>query len=139
MAFDLNYFDCFYTRGNKGRPKSIYVNDGISTLNALFFNAQLDTLTSMVEQKINVNTFNSNHMIYDLCGGYHATYELCKYKMWIIMMNLGITIIVLINATLVGVILIIMVGIIEDIIIIFHVLMIFDLNVPNMNINHLGN
>ena len=41
-------------------------------------NAKLNHLNSMmhvIEQNKNVNAFNSNHIICDLCGGYHATYE----------------------------------------------------------------
>ena len=36
---------------------------------------QLDTVTNMVEQKQNVNTFNFNYVICDLFEGYHAIYE----------------------------------------------------------------
>ena len=35
---------------------------------------QIDTIMHEIEQKRNVNTFNSYHMICDLCGGYHATH-----------------------------------------------------------------
>ena len=64
------YFQCVYNRDNQERSVCMYENDGFSILNA-----QLDMMTSMLEQKRNDNAFNSNHVICDLCGGYHATYE----------------------------------------------------------------
>ena len=35
---------------------------------------QLDTILHILEWKRNVNTFNYNHVICDLCRGYHATH-----------------------------------------------------------------
>ena len=69
---DLDCFQCFYNRGDQEKSACLYKNDGISALNA-----QIDMLTSMLEQKRNDNAFNSNYMICDLCGDYHATHT-CK-------------------------------------------------------------
>ena len=42
-------------------------------LDYIMLKVQLDTIM----QKRNVNAFNSNHIIYDLCRGYHVTY-ICR-------------------------------------------------------------
>ena len=48
----------------------MYENGGVSALNA-----ELDMLTSMLEQKRNDNAFNYNYWICDLCGGCHTIYK----------------------------------------------------------------
>ena len=120
-------FQCFYNRGNQGRPAGMYENDGISALNA-----QLDMLTYILEQKRNVNAFKSNHVICDLRGVYHATYECMQAPND----EFGHTILILINATLVRVILMNMVGIIIVHIVNFQIHMIINTNVSNMNPSH---
>ena len=47
--------------------------DDIDVLNAKL--DHLDNMIHVIQQNKNAYAFNSNHMICDLCGGYHATYE----------------------------------------------------------------
>ena len=63
-------------RCNQDVPEYTSSKDGLRRLKAkldvITLKVQLDTIMHDIEQKRNVNVFNSNHMICDLCGGYHA-------------------------------------------------------------------
>ena len=66
-------------RGNQEITEGISFENGLKSIKAkldvITLKIQLDTITNMLEQKRNDNAFNSYHVIYDLCRGYHTTYE----------------------------------------------------------------
>ena len=71
-----------YTFQNYNYGGNQCMSDGMSFENSLTnlkakcdfiaLKVQLDDTTNMFEQKRNANVFNSNHIICDLCGGYHT-------------------------------------------------------------------
>ena len=113
-AMDGYYVQSSLNKGNQEITEGMSFEDGLRRLKAkldvITVKVQLDTIMYEIEQKRNINAFNSNHMICNLCGGHHATQHVCKHKMWIIMMNLGITILILINMMLIWAILMLMVS-----------------------------
>ena len=68
-----------YSGGNQGRAAGMSFNDGLRSLNAKFdyiiLSVKLNNLIHLIEQYRSVDVLNSNHLVCDLCGGYHATYQ----------------------------------------------------------------
>ena len=112
----------------------MYENDGISALNTC-----LDNMMHVIEQKRNNNTFNSNHIICDLCGIYHATYECRQAQNLNYYDKIGHCTPYFDQYSLIGVILILVVRIVNVIIVTLHIFMVTNPNLSNMNLNYLGN
>mgnify|MGYP004711853839 CR=1 FL=1 len=114
-------------RGNQEIVEGMSFEDDLSLLTKLdviTLQVQLDTIMLEIEQKRNVN---ANYMICNLYRGYHVIH-ICKHKMWIIMMNLGIIILVLIKTTIVWGVLMLMVAIINVLIALLHIFIITNPN-----------
>ena len=71
----------FLNRAYQKITEGMSFEDGLRSLKTKLYyitlKVQLDTIKNMFEQTRNVNTFNSNHMICDLCENYYATHT-CK-------------------------------------------------------------
>ena len=83
MRSGRSALDCYQVRsslnrGNQEITEGMSFEDYFRSLKAkldfITLKVQLDTITHMLEQKRNVNAFNSYHMICNLCGGYHTIY-----------------------------------------------------------------
>ena len=65
-------------RGNQDVSESMSFENSLKSLKAKFdfitSKVQLDTIMHEIEESKNINVFNSNNMICDLCGGYHTTH-----------------------------------------------------------------
>ena len=79
LAIDSYQVQSFWNRGNKEITEGMLFEGGLRSLKAkldvITLKVQLDTIMHEIEQKRNVNTFNYNHMICDLCKGCHATHS----------------------------------------------------------------
>ena len=77
-AIDSYHMRSSMNRGNRESITNMSFEDRLRSLKPKFdyimLKTQLDTIMHILEQKKNVNAFNSNHVIYNLCKSYHTIY-----------------------------------------------------------------
>ena len=143
-AMDSYHVQNSMNRGNQKSIVNMPFEDGLRSLKAEFdyiiLKVRLDNIMHLIKQKRNVNTFNSNCVICNLCRGCHASYTCMQVQNMDYYDEFGHYDSCFINATLIGVILMIMVGIINVHIVILHICMLISNPIlSNMNLIYHGN
>ena len=81
LAIDCYQVQSSLNRGNQEITEGMLFEGALRSLKAkldvITLKVQLDTIMHGTEQKRDVNAFNPNHIICDLCGDYHATH-ICR-------------------------------------------------------------